>query len=458
MNIASQHELLSDTFSTPQMRDVFSAVAMLQGWLDVERALAEVQADVGEIPKSAARRIASESDAGRFDLGKLSAEIVKTGHPLVPLIGELSARCGEEGAFVHWGATTQDIVDTGLMLQCRNGLRLLRKDVAATIQALLGHARSFRSTPMAGRTHMQHAAPVTFGYKISIWIDELLQVYRRLDGAEKSLTGQFAGAVGTLASLPDRGPRIRDGLCSRLGLQATPVPWQASRGQIREIADALQELSVAAERIGLEIVRLQSTEVGEASEPISDEHVGSSTMPQKRNPHSCEFMVAGARLMRGAIHVLQAYGVHAHERDMASWAIEWVALPQAFVHASGVASYMRHIGNGLEAFPERMASNLELTQGQIMAESVMMRLARHIGHEQAHKIVAEATRTASARGVPLARVLSEDDRVIAHLKPEDIDAAVDPSGYLGQCEDIVDAVIAAADRTDISLREREKLP
>jgi adenylosuccinate lyase/3-carboxy-cis,cis-muconate cycloisomerase len=413
MGTIHDHELLGNLFGTAEMRKLFDGDATLRAWLEVERALAEAEADVGEIPAVAAKRIAKEARADRFDMSDLAQKILITGHPLVPLIRELIKRCGSHGAYVHWGATTQDIVDTGMMLQCRAGLALLEVSVSGAIQGLLTHAKRFQATPMAGRTHQQHASPITFGFKVAIWADELMRAYDRLQSAQESLTGQFAGAVGTLASLPVRGAAIREGLCRRLGLKATAVPWHASRDRVREIAMALSELSIAAERIGFEVAHLQSTELAEASEPISAHHVGSSTMPQKRNPHASELMVAGARLLRGATTCLSSYGVHADERDLSSWAIEWIALPQAFILASGVGKHLVHVAQGLTTNVDRMAANLQLTNGQIMAESVMMQLARHVGHEPAHEIVAAAAREASVRRKDLATALLGDSRVTA---------------------------------------------
>jgi adenylosuccinate lyase/3-carboxy-cis,cis-muconate cycloisomerase len=446
MGTTLDHELFADLFGTAPMRAMFSGKATLQAWLDVESALAQAQAELGEIPPAAAERITDEAKADRFDLRELATQILVTGHPLVPLVRELVRHCEQHGAYVHWGATTQDIVDSGLLLQCREGLHLLEIDLTSAIKALLAHADRHRSTPMAGRTHGQHAAPITFGYKIAIWIDELLRVYDRMHQTEKSLTGQFAGAVGTLASLPERGAEIRDRLCRKLGLQSTSVPWHVSRDRVRDITVALVELSIAAERIGLEIVRLQSSELAEASEPISAEHVGSSTMPQKRNPHSSELMVAAARLLRGAASTLTSNGAHMHERDLGAWAAEWIGLPQAFILASGVTHHLQHIAEGLTVSPDHMAANLRLTRGQIMAESVMMRLAAHIGHEPAHEIVREATRHASAGQVDLATVIMNDPRIMAVLGPKDVETALEPRAYLGECEAIVDAVITKAEK------------
>jgi adenylosuccinate lyase/3-carboxy-cis,cis-muconate cycloisomerase len=219
---------------------------------------------------------------------------------------------------------------------------------------------------------------------------------------------------------------------------------------MRDIAAGLAELSIAAERVGAEIVRLQSTELAELSEPISPEHVGSSTMPQKRNPHSSELMVSGARLLRGALSSLGGSGIHAHERDLGAWAVEWISIPEGFILASGLAHHLRHIAAGLAVDPARMAANLQITQGQIMAESIMMGLAVHLGHEPAHEIVAAATRAASAGRAELGAVLAKDARITAALGREEIRRALEPRTYLGESEAVVDAVLAEAGRQGIA--------
>lgn len=444
MGFGLNNQLVLDVFSTAQMRARFDDKAMLQGWLDTERGLAVAQGELGIIPRDAAEVIARNCDARLYDMKELAGEILETGHPLVPVIRALIRKSGDAGKFAHWGATTQDIVDTGAVLQCREGLRL----VAADIRVILGHlvaiARKHRDQPMAGRTHFQHASPVTFGKKVAIWIDELTSVLGKVTETEASLTGQFAGAVGTLAALKGRGPETRDRMCGVLGLKSAPVPWHTSRGRFREISNALLEFAVAAERIGIEITLLMATELQEAGEPISEKHVGSSTMPQKRNPHTSEFMITGARLMRGAAAPLTAHSAHSFEREMTCWAIEWIALPEMFCLASGIGNNLRHVTDGLVVSPGNMKRVLALTNGQIMAESVMMRLAETLGHEGAHEVMYECANISSREGRNLEDVLLADTRVTGHLSQEAISEAMDPAAYLGDCGVIVDAAVAAA--------------
>ena len=298
---------------------------------------------------------------------------------------------------------------------------------------------------MAGRTHFQHAAPVTFGYKIAIWIDDLTRALSRIDELLENLTGQFAGAVGTLASLEGKGFETRDAMCAKLGLKSAKVPWHTTRDRFRYIVNALLELGSAAERIGIEIVLLQATELQEASEPISDHHVGSSTMPQKRNPHTSEFMITGARMMRGSAAPLTMFSAHSHEREMTAWALEWIAVPQIFALASGVCANLKLVSKGLVASPKNMARVLGLTRGQIMAESIMMKLARHIGHEEAHEIIYESSGNAAKHGHDIGDIIKADPRVLKHMTVEEIDNALDPNSYLGDSMRIVDEAIAAAE-------------
>lgn len=445
MGFGLNNKLVLDVFSTSAMRACFDDKAMLQGWLDAERGLSLAQGELGIIPEDAADAIAANCDAKLYDLDDLAGEILETGHPLVPVIRRLIHKSGAAGKYAHWGATTQDIVDTGAVLQCREGLKLVAADIREVLGHLLPVARKFRDQPMAGRTHFQHAAPVTFGKKVAIWIDDLTSVLKRIEGVSAELTGQFAGAVGTLAALKGRGPKTRDRMCKVLGLKSAEVPWHTTRSRFRDVANALLEYAAAAERIGIEITLLMATELQEAGEPISDKHVGSSTMPQKRNPHTSEFMITGARMMRGEAAPLVAHSAHSFEREMTCWAIEWVALPQMFCLASGIGQNLRHVTDGLIVSPENMKRVLDLTKGQIMAESVMMRLADALGHEGAHEVMYECANISSREQRNLQEVLLADKRVTSHLSAAAIAEAMDPAAYLGDCGAIVDAAVTAAE-------------
>jgi 3-carboxy-cis,cis-muconate cycloisomerase len=443
-------ELLGDLFGTDEARRAFDDAALVEGWLAFERALALAQAEVGIIPADAAQRIAAETDASVFDLADLRHGIGESAHPLVPFVRALALRCGEAGAYVHWGATTQDVTDTGCVLQLRRALGPLVRDLRRATIAAGELAGRYASTPQAGRTHGQHAVPITFGLKAASWADELRRADERLARASAAaLTAQLGGAAGTLASLGDDGPAVRSALCRLLDLAEAEVPWHAARDRLRDVAHALGQIGAAAERIAAEIVRLQATEVAEVFEPSTDKSVGSSTMPQKRNPMVCEYVIASARLLRGPIAVLDSSSAHAGERDMGAWAPEWVALPQAVILTAGIVDKLAAVLEGIVVDAEKMRSNLELTGGAIMAEAVMMALARSIGHERAHEAVTSASRRASASGSGLLAALLGDPELAAAFDPAELQDLLDPARYLGLSEATASAVPAATDMSEV---------
>jgi adenylosuccinate lyase/3-carboxy-cis,cis-muconate cycloisomerase len=434
-------EVLGDLYGTAELRAIFDSRALIQAWLDVEVALAEAQAEVGVIPAEAAARIAREADASLYDLAALRDGIAASKHPLVPLIRALVERCGEHGGSVHWGATTQDIVDTALVLAASAALGLIRRDLERSAQAAAALARLHAGTPMAGRTHGQHAVPITFGLKAATWADELSRALERLDGASSVVsTAQLSGAAGTFATLGADAGVVQEAFCRRLGLARADVHWHPTRDRLRDLAHALAQLSSAAERIAAEVVRLQATELEEAAEPTTEAHVGSSTMPQKRNPMTCEYVIASARLLRAQTGVLGEAGAHAFERDMGLWAVEWIAVPQALILAGGVADKLATVLEGLVVDERRMRANLDLTAGQIMAEAATMALARAIGHEPAHAAVLAASRRALAAGRTLLDELADDPTVSAHIDRAELEPVMDPASYLGLSAESAESV------------------
>jgi 3-carboxy-cis,cis-muconate cycloisomerase len=408
--------LLRDLFGTPPMRAVFDSTQLVQRWLDAEAALARALADSGVIPGEAAAAIAAACRAELYDLDALREGIADSQHPLVPLIRALVVEAGAAGAWAHWGATTQDIIDTGLVLQLRDALALLDGDIVRALTAIASLSERYEATPMAGRTHGQHAVPITFGAKVASWGDELQHAHGLLRRAAAALPGQLAGAAGTLAALgPDARP-VLAAYCERLGLAVPDGPWHAARAPLRAVAYALLEVGSTGERIAAEVVRLQSTEVGEVAEPAMPGHVGSSTMPQKRNPMTSEYLIASSRLLRGSVGVILDGAAHAGERDMGPWATEWIALPQSCILAASVTDKLAWILDGLSVDAVRMRANLDLTRGGILAEELMMRLGRTLGHEAAHDLVGRAARRSAASGATLDEELEGD---VALARPED---------------------------------------
>ena len=260
------------------------------------------------------------------------------------------------------------------------------------------------------------------------------------------LTGQLGGAAGTLASLGDDAAAVRSAYCRLLDLAEPDVPWHAARDRLRDLVHALGEIGSAAERIASEIVRLQATEVAETAEPATERSVGSSTMPQKRNPMVCEYVIASARLLRGPVTVLDAAAPHAGERDMGAWALEWIAVPEALILTAGLLDKLAGVLEGLDVDPERMQGNIGLTGGGIMAEAVMMALARSMGHERAHAAVAAASRRAAETGSGLREALLADPELAASLAPDELDDLLDPSRYLGLAAETAEIVAARAEQ------------
>lgn len=443
MGTVLDDELLRDFFGTDEQRGIFDARARLQAWLDVERALAEVQAELGIVPKDAARRIAAACDADDFDLERLRTEINIVQHPVVPVVRELERRCGDAGRFVHLGATTQDIMDTGQVLQVRRSFDAIQRDVIAAAAAAAELAAAHRDTVQAGRTRGQHAVPITFGLKAVTWLDELDRLTIRMrETRPRLLVAQIGGAAGTLAAYGEQALQLRAGVARRLGLGNAPVPWHATRDRSAELGGLGVLAAGVGERIASEVIRLQSTELGEVTEPLLADHVGSSTMPQKRNPHVCETIVAKARIARAVGSMLLGNGAHQHERDLGAWAAEWLAVPQLLIVVGGIVADLSTILTGLTAHASRMRANIEQTGGQILSEAIMMMLEPFMGRARAHELLIELTRLADAEGRPFAEVVTTDRRVTRHLSAQDVIATLEPERHTGLATALVEAGLA----------------
>ena len=336
----------------------------------------------------------------------------------MPLAKALSRACeGDAGRWVHWGATTQDIIDTGLVLQLRDGFELIREDLRGIEAALEDLARRYRDTPMAGRTHAQHALPITFGFKCALWLAPLQRHSDRLARLSREIAVvQFGGAVGTLASLGTDGIRVLAALAEELGLDTPPIAWHVGRDGLAEVASFLGLLTGSLGKIATDVALLMQAEIGEVAEPYQEGRGGSSTMPQKRNPIACEFVLACARNVRQLVAVMLDAMVQDHERATGPWHAEWIALPQAFALTAGALHHARTMLEGLVVDPERMRSNLDTTRGMISAEAVMMALAPEVGREKAHHLVAAACQRALAHDRHLLEELQADAAITAHLR------------------------------------------
>jgi 3-carboxy-cis,cis-muconate cycloisomerase len=437
--------VLGGLFTTPAMAAAFSDRARIQRMLDVEAALARAQAKLGLIPAVAAEEIAAKAEVSGFDLDEIGRRAELVGYPIVPLVAQLAAACaGEAGRFVHWGATTQDVVDTGFVLQIRDGLDLIATDLDAILTVLGDLARRHQDTVMAGRTHLQHALPITFGFKCALWLAPLQRQRARLDQLrEDVLVVQFGGAVGTLASLGADGIQVVEALAAELGLGVPPIAWHVDRSRPAEVACFLGVLTGALGKIATDVMLLMQTEVAEVAEPHQPGRGSSSTMPQKRNPIACEFVLATARNVHQLVPVMLDAMLADHERATGPWHAEWIALPQAFALTAGALHHAQALLEGLVVDPARMRQNLDATRGMISAEAVMMALAPFAGRQEAHHLVADACRTALAEDRHLLDVLRAEPAVTAHLSPERLEALLDPESYTGLAGAFVDRVLGA---------------
>ena len=440
--------IFADMFGTPEMREIFGDRAFLARC--VEDALARAQGRLGIIPAEAAAVISDAACVladGReaLDLARLKKETETVGYPILPLVRQLAERAGDAGRFVHWGATTQDIMDTAVVLQIRAGLGLIEKDLTAARGHLAQLARRYRDTPMAGRTHLQHALPVTFGYKAAVWLYALDRHAERLaELRPRVLLAQFGGAAGTLASLgnSEKSLATRAELARELALGDPPITWHVVRDGIAETVQVLALLLGSLGKIALDVMLMSATEFGEAAEPFVQGRGSSSTMPQKRNPISCELILAAAKVLRQQAGLVLDAMVTDFERATGPWHAEWVALPEAFGYAAGALHQARFMLGGLIVDPGRMAENLAMTHGLIVAEAVMMGLAPLTGRNEAHDLVYDACRIAIETDRPLLDVLQETPAVAGPLGPEKLQALTDPANYLGAAPAMVDRVLA----------------
>ncbi len=439
--------LFRDAFGTPAMREVFSDFSLISRYAEVEVALAKAEARCGVIPVGAAQEIAKRTDVSAFDFDLLRSETDIVGYPILPLVHQMAKQCGDAGRYVHWGATTQDIMDTALVLQVRAGLEIIEADIVALRGILADLSKRYRDTPMAGRTHLQQALPVTFGYKTAIYLAMFDRHAERLAQLKpRVLVGQFAGAAGTLASLGDRGFEVQKALCEELGLGVPVSTWHVARDGLAEVINFFGLVTGSLGKIALDIMIMASTELAELYEPFVKGRGASSTMPQKRNPISSELMLAASKGVRQHAGLMLDAMVQDFERATGPWHAEWMAIPESFVLTAGALHQAKFALGGLIVDENRMSENLGISRGLIVAEAVMMGLAPDIGRQEAHDVVYDACRAANERGITLADALSADPRIVSRIDRATIDRLTSPKNYLGLAPDMVDRVLAASKR------------
>lgn len=438
----------------PGVRALFAEASRIQAWLDVEVALAQTQAELGVIPTRAAEEIASKAKFENLNMDNIREGLARTGHPLVPMVWELDRICeGDAGGYIHWGATTQNITQTGKLLNLRRVHRIFLTQLADLLTLLADLAESTKDAALPGRTHGQHAVPATYGYKVSVWIDELCRHTDRLRGCEtRVFVAMLGGGAGTLASLGEIGLAIQDGLAQRLGMGSMANPSRTIGDHLAEYITILALLAATCSKIGREVYTQMKQEFGEVEEPVPPGTVGSSTMPQKRNPKLAQDIVAGAAQVRALVPLALEAMQTEHEADRTTSVMMDKALNDACILTGDILQRMLNLFAGIRVFPDRMRQNLDLSGGLIMSEAIMLELGRQIGRQQAHDAVYEAAQAAFLEGSPFADALAAEPDVSARLTPEQIDAMLDPTAYTGVCSLFAERGAAQARAVAASLR------
>lgn len=447
MNQRPGNQLFDAYFTARDMREVFCDQGRVQAMLDFEAALARAEARVGLIPLSAAASIAAACQAGHYDFSALGEAIATAGNSAIPLVKalgkQIAANDAEAERYVHLGATSQDVMDTGLVLQLRRALALIESDLAQLGETLATQALRFVATPLAGRTWLQHATPVTLGMKIAGWLGAVTRSRQRLQELKpRLLVLQFGGASGTLAALGEQAMPIAEALAGELQLTLPDQPWHTQRDRLVEFGAVLGLIAGSLGKLGRDISLLMQTEAGEVFEPSAPGKGGSSTMPHKRNPVGAAVLIGAATRVPGLLSTLFSAMPQEHERSLGLWHAEWETLPEICCLVSGSLKQALLVADGLEVDADRMARNLDLTQGLVLAEAVSIVLAQRVGRDTAHHLLERCCKRAVAEQRHLRAVLGEEPQVTAELSALELDRLLDPAHYLGQAHTWVERAVA----------------
>src|SRR5882672_6479227 len=436
--------IFRDIFSTEPMRRIFADENRIQKYLDIEAALARAQARLGIIPQNACDEILRHCAIAEYDFAKLKAQTERIGYPVLPVVQQLVALCRDGlGEWCHWGATTQDITDTATVLQIREALDLIEADLVAISDALAALAKRYRDTPMAGRSNLQQAVPITFGYKAATYLAGFERHLERLKELRpRVLVGEFGGAAGTLSSLGKRGLEVQAALMKELSLGQPRIAWHTVRDCIAEVGCFLGLVSGSCGKIAFDVKLMMQTEVEEVYEPFHEGRGSSSTMPQKRNPISSVYITAQTGIVKQLVAALLEAMIEDHERATGPWEIEWIALPEIFMLSAGAIAQTRFVVAGLQVNKKKMRTNLDITKGLIMSEAVMMGLGAKMGRNKAHDVVYDICREVVKTGRPLIDLLAENKEISKHADRKQLEKMVDPANYLGVAGEMVDRVLA----------------
>ncbi|MCA5920971.1 adenylosuccinate lyase [Pectobacterium brasiliense] len=442
--------LIGNNFGTPEMRGVWSEHNRLTKQVEVEVALALAEGELGVIPLDAAKTIAENADASTLNVEEIAKDAARMKHSLMPTIAAIQKQCGAAGEFIHYGVTTQDIVDTATVLQLKQSFDIVVRDTQLLAVELKRLAKKHQHTLMAGRTHGMQALPTTFGFKLAVWLDEFIRHLERLaEIKERVLVGNINGAICTYASFGEQGPEIERLTLDKLGLNTPNIGWQSARDRFSEYASVTVLISGTLGKIGNELYNLMRTEINEIEEPFSEGKIGSTTMPHKRNPAALEGLASlTAPLFKSAALIHESMKVE-HERDAMSWRAEWIALPEINIYLSAQLQNALGILRGMSVNEKQMLANLDLQNGLLLSEKVMFEIGKRLGKQTAHHLVYECSMQAFEQNQSFKSVLLAHPVLSEQVIAADLDEWLNPANYVGSAPQKVDDVIRYADNSGL---------
>lgn len=440
--------IFAGQFGSEEMKRIFTDENQIRQWLKVEVALARAETKLGVIPVGVLDEIEKKAKVEHLDFSRLRDEIRVAGHPITPVIHAVRDLCdGDAGEYFHWGATTQDILDTGFILQIREALTIVFRDLRAVEEILLQLAKRHRDTIMVGRTHGQHALPLTFGFKMAVCIRENRRNINRLkECGSRLFVGQLGGAVGTLASFEEKGLEIQRLVMEELGLGVPDICWHAARDRTGELGCILALTANTFGRIANELYLLQKTELMEVEEHFNFGKIGSSTMPHKRNPKLCEAIISITKLIKGsALTTLESMCID-HERDLKFRLVEWVTISESLIMLSSVLDQAKCLLANIDVKEKQMLKNMDILKGLLLSEAIMLALGKKIGRQKAHEIVYRISMKAFEMGNDFKSAILNDRDISEYFKESDVDEMLNPRKYLGLSGQIVDEILTMTEK------------
>ncbi|MCX8574961.1 MULTISPECIES: adenylosuccinate lyase [unclassified Gilliamella] len=442
--------ILGNNFSTSEMRAIWSEQNRLEKQVAVEVALAKAQGELGVIPCDAADAIVTKADASKLSIEQIAKQAAKAKHSLMSTINALQDQVGDAGQFIHYGATTQDIVDTATVLQLKQSFAIIERDTKLVACELKKLAKQYQYLPMVGRTHGMQALPTTFGFKLAVWLDEFVRHLQRLSEIkQRVLVGNISGAICTYAAMGELGVQVEARTLTLLDLNTPNIGWQAARDRFSEYASVIALISGTLGKMGNEFYNLMRTEINEVEEPFSDGKIGSTTMPHKRNPAALEGLASlTAPLLKSVALIHESMKVE-HERDAMSWRAEWIALPEINLYLSSQLQTALAVLQGLKVNAERMLTNLTLQNGLLLSEKVMFEIGKRLGKQTAHRLVYQSAMQAFEQNKTFKAVLLADPILNKEFTEDQLDSWLEPVNYVGLAPEKVEQVIRYADQSGV---------